>query len=51
MLLEGMVLSSTPLNDCIMAAYEIGSCLSEKDIAIDKMNTVFLTDGHSAGNW
>ena len=46
---RGMNLSSTPLNDCIMAAMKMVPAFQKK-YNIDKMNTVFLTDGHSDGN-
>jgi hypothetical protein len=46
---RGMNLSSTPLNDCIMAAMKMVPAFQKK-YNIDKMNTVFLTDGQSDGN-
>tara|TARA_B100000073_G_scaffold161472_1_gene133480 strand:- start:315 stop:2615 length:2301 start_codon:yes stop_codon:yes gene_type:complete len=46
---RGYGLSSTPLNDCIMAAYKLVPAFVEK-YSIDKMNTIFLTDGCSDGN-
>ena len=42
-------MSSTPLNDCIMAAMKMVPAFQKK-YNIDKMNTVFLTDGQSDGN-
>ena len=46
---RGYNMSSTPLNDCIMAAMKMVPAFHKK-YNIDKMNTVFLTDGHSDGN-
>jgi len=46
---RGMNLSSTPLNDSIMAAMKLVPAFQKK-YNIDKMNTVFLTDGMSDGN-
>jgi len=46
---SGYGLSSTPLNDCIMAAYKLVPAFVKK-YSIDKMNTIFLTDGCSDGN-
>ena len=46
---RGMNLSSTPLNDSIMAAMKMVPAFQKK-YNIDKMNTVFLTDGMSDGN-
>ena len=46
---RGLGLSSTPLNDCIMAAMKLVPAFQKK-YNIDKMNTVFLTDGMSDGN-
>jgi hypothetical protein len=46
---RGLGLSSTPLNDCIMAAMKLVPAFQRK-YNIDKMNTVFLTDGMSDGN-
>ena len=46
---RGLNLSSTPLNDCIMAAMKMVPAFQKK-YNIDKMNTVFLTDGSSDGN-
>jgi len=46
---RGYGLSSTPLNDCIMAAMPMVNAF-RKRYAIDKMNTIFLTDGSSDGN-
>ena len=46
---SGYRLASTPLNDCIMAAMPMVNAF-RKRYAIDKMNTIFLTDGHSDGN-
>ena len=46
---RGYGLSSTPLNDCIMASYKLVPAFVEK-YSIDKMNTIFLTDGCSDGN-
>ena len=46
---RGYGLSSTPLNDTIMAAYKLVPAFIEK-YSIDKMNTIFLTDGCSDGN-
>jgi hypothetical protein len=44
----GYHLSSTPLNDSIMAAMKMVPAFQKK-YNIDKMNTVFLTDGYSDG--
>ena len=46
---SGYNLCSTPLNDCIMAAMPMVNAFRKK-YAIDKMNTIFLTDGASDGN-
>ena len=46
---SGYGLSSTPLNDCIMAAYKLVPAFVKR-YSIDKMNTIFLTDGCSDGN-
>ena len=46
---EGYGLCSTPLNDCIMASMPMVNAFRKK-YAIDKMNTIFLTDGCSDGN-
>ena len=46
---RGYNMSSTPLNDCIMAAMKMVPAFQKK-YNIDKMNTVFLTDGMSDGN-
>ena len=46
---RGYDLSSTPLNDTIMAAMKMVPAF-QKSYNIDKMNTVFLTDGSSDGN-
>ena len=46
---QGYSMCSTPLNDCIMAAMPMVTAFRKK-YAIDKMNTIFLTDGHSDGN-
>ena len=46
---QGYGLSSTPLNDTIMAAMKMVKEFQSK-YGIDKMNTVFLTDGASDGN-
>ena len=46
---RGYNMSSTPLNDCIMAAMKLVPAFQKK-YNIDKMNTVFLTDGWSDGN-
>ena len=46
---QGYGLSSTPLNDTIMAAMKMVKDFQLK-YGIDKMNTVFLTDGSSDGN-
>ena len=46
---QGYGLSSTPLNDTIMAAMKMVKEFQLK-YNIDKMNTVFLTDGASDGN-
>ncbi len=46
---QGYGLSSTPLNDTIMAAMKMVKDFQLK-YGIDKMNTVFLTDGASDGN-
>jgi hypothetical protein len=46
---RGYGLSSTPLNDTIMAAFKLVPAFVEK-YSIDKMNTIFLTDGCSDGN-
>ena len=46
---SGYRLASTPLNDCIMAAMPMVNAF-RKRYAIDKMNTIFLTDGCSDGN-
>ena len=46
---NGYGLSSTPLNDTIMAAFKLVPAFVEK-YSIDKMNTIFLTDGCSDGN-
>ena len=46
---RGYGLSSTPLNDCIMAAYKLVPAFVKR-YSIDKMNTIFLTDGCSDGN-
>ena len=46
---SGYSLASTPLNDCIMAAMPMVNAF-RKRYAIDKMNTIFLTDGASDGN-
>ena len=46
---SGYSLASTPLNDCIMAAMPMVNAF-RKRYAIDKMNTIFLTDGSSDGN-
>ena len=46
---SGYGLASTPLNDCIMAAMPMVNAF-RKRYAIDKMNTIFLTDGSSDGN-
>ena len=45
----GYSLCSTPLNDCIMAAMPMVTAF-RKRYGIDKMNTIFLTDGSSDGN-
>jgi hypothetical protein len=45
---EGYGLSSTPLNETIMAAMRLVPAFQRK-YSIDKMNTVFLTDGSSDG--
>jgi len=45
----GYGLCSTPLNDCIMASMPMVNAFRKK-YAIDKMNTIFLTDGASDGN-
>ena len=45
---KGYNLSSTPLNDTIMAAMKMVPAFQKK-YNIDKMNTVFLTDGASDG--
>ncbi len=45
---RGYQLSSTPLNDTIMAAMKLVPAFQKK-YNIDKMNTVFLTDGASDG--
>ena len=41
---------STPLNDAIMASMPMVTAFRKK-YGIDKMNTVFLTDGSSDGNY
>ena len=46
---SGYHMCSTPLNDCIMAAMPMVTAF-RKRYAIDKMNTIFLTDGSSDGN-
>ena len=46
---DGYRLASTPLNDCIMAAYKLVPAFVKR-YSIDKMNTIFLTDGCSDGN-
>ena len=46
---QGYNMCSTPLNDCIMAAMPMVNAF-RKRYAIDKMNTIFLTDGHSDNN-
>jgi hypothetical protein len=46
---SGYGLCSTPLNDCIMAAMPMVNAF-RKRYSIDKMNTIFLTDGSSDGN-
>ena len=46
---QGYHMCSTPLNDCIMAAMPMVNAF-RKRYAIDKMNTIFLTDGSSDGN-
>ena len=46
---SGYGLSSTPLNDCIMASYKLVPAFVKR-YSIDKMNTIFLTDGCSDGN-
>ena len=46
---SGYSLCSTPLNDCIMAAMPMVNAF-RKRYSIDKMNTIFLTDGSSDGN-
>ena len=46
---RGYNMSSTPLNDCIMASMKLVPAF-QKRYNIDKMNTVFLTDGWSDGN-
>jgi len=46
---RGYGLSSTPLNDTIMAAYKLVPAFIKR-YSIDKMNTIFLTDGCSDGN-
>jgi len=46
---RGYGLSSTPLNDTIMAAYKLVPAFVKR-YSIDKMNTIFLTDGCSDGN-
>ena len=46
---QGYHMCSTPLNDCIMAAMPMVNAF-RKRYAIDKMNTIFLTDGSSYGN-
>jgi len=48
MIPRGYNLSSTPLNDTIMAAMKMVPAFQKK-YNIDKMNTVFLTDGASDG--
>ena len=45
---QGYSLSSTPLNDTILAAMKMVPAFQKK-YDIDKMNTVFLTDGYSDG--
>lgn len=45
----GFALSSTPLNECIVAAYEQVSDF-KRNCGKEKMNVIFLTDGHSDGN-
>ena len=46
---SGYGLCSTPLNDAIMASMPMVNAF-RKRYAIDKMNTIFLTDGCSDGN-
>ena len=46
---RGYGLSSTPLNDAIMATYKLVPAFVKR-YSIDKMNTIFLTDGCSDGN-
>ena len=46
---SGYGMYSTPLNDCIMAAMKMVPAFQTK-YNIDKMNTIFLTDGSSDGN-
>ena len=46
---SGYSMCSTPLNDTIMAAMPMVTAF-RKRYAIDKMNTIFLTDGASDGN-
>ena len=46
---SGYGLCSTPLNDSIMAAMPMVNAF-RKRYSIDKMNTIFLTDGSSDGN-
>ena len=45
---RGYGLSSTPLNDTIMAAYKL-FCICKR-YSIDKMNTIFLTDSYHSNN-
>ena len=46
----GYGMCSTPLNDAIMASMPMVTAFRKK-YGIDKMNTVFLTDGSSDGNY
>ena len=46
----GYGMCSTPLNDAIMASIPMVAAFRKK-YGIDKMNTVFLTDGSSDGNY
>jgi hypothetical protein len=46
---EGFHLASTPLNECIIAAYEQVANF-KRETGKEKVNVIFLTDGQSNGN-
>ena len=46
---NGYSLASTPLNECIIASYEQVANF-KRETGKEKVNVIFLTDGHSDGN-